>query len=57
MPVTVSNIWGGTATVSGNTVIIEPASYTSNINNGDSKEVGMNLSFSGSLNTPSISVQ
>ena len=57
MPVTVSNIWGGQASVSGNTVTVTPESYNGNVDAGKIlSDVGMIVKSAGVPGSISVSV-
>ena len=57
MPVTVGNIWGGQATVSGNTVTVTPESYNGTVDAGKIlSDVGMIVKSAGAPGSVKVSV-
>ena len=57
MPVTVGNIWGGQATVSGNTVTVTPESYNGTVDVGKIlSDVGMIVKSAGAPGSVKVSV-
>lgn len=50
-PITITQMWGGTFTQSGNTVTIKPVSYTSTLSPGASAPVGFIANVAGSTGT------
>lgn len=57
MPVTVNNIWGGKASVSGNTVTVTPESYNGSVDAGKIlSDVGMIVKSAGAPGSVKVSV-
>jgi cellulase/cellobiase CelA1 len=55
VPITITQMWGGTFTQSGNTITIKPLSYTANLAPSASVTLGFIANVSGSTGTTATS--